>query len=54
MYHNVADPVIRMLAKALAAFMLLALAAWTINFTINIFRIVERLGGGEDEHHRRS
>ncbi|KAI6782102.1 Regulator of phospholipase D-like protein [Emericellopsis cladophorae] len=53
-YHNVADPVIRKLAKALAAFMLLALTVWTINFTINIFRIVERLGGGEDEHHRRS
>uniref|UniRef100_A0A8H7TVS1 Uncharacterized protein n=1 Tax=Bionectria ochroleuca TaxID=29856 RepID=A0A8H7TVS1_BIOOC len=39
----------RALGKALAAFMLMALISWTINFIINIFRTVGRLGRGDDE-----
>jgi hypothetical protein len=47
--HNLADPAVRELAKALASFMLIGLLAWTMTFTVNIFRTVWRLGGGEDE-----
>lgn len=50
-YHNVTESSVRRLAKALATFMLIGLMSWTINFTVNIFRTVERLGGGEDEDH---
>lgn len=48
-YHNVTEATVRELAKALAAFMLIGLIAWTMTFSVNIFRTVERLGGGEDE-----
>ncbi|PTD01871.1 hypothetical protein FCULG_00010121 [Fusarium culmorum] len=48
-YHNLSDPAVRNLSKALAAFMLLGLIAWSMNFAVNIFRTVERLGGGEDD-----
>lgn len=47
-YHNVSVQSIRQLAEALAAFMLIGLIAWTMNLTVNVFRTVERLGGGED------
>ncbi|KAM5348370.1 hypothetical protein ACJ41O_008194 [Fusarium nematophilum] len=48
-YHNLTDTAVRNLSKALAAFMLIGLMAWTMNFAVNIFRTVERLGGGEDD-----
>ncbi|KAM0246800.1 hypothetical protein ACHAQJ_010092 [Trichoderma viride] len=48
-YHTLGDHIVRALSKALASFMLLGLLAWTANFTVNIFRVVERLGGGEEE-----
>ncbi|KAG5745837.1 hypothetical protein H9Q69_012817 [Fusarium xylarioides] len=48
-YHNLSDTAVRSLSKALAAFMLMGLIAWTMNFAVNIFRTVERLGGGEDD-----
>ncbi|KAM0252232.1 hypothetical protein ACHAP5_001217 [Fusarium lateritium] len=48
-YHNLSDPAVRNLSKALAAFMLIGLIAWSMNFAVNIFRTVERLGGGEDD-----
>jgi hypothetical protein len=51
-YHNVRGPDVRALAKALAAFMLVGLIAWIINLTVNIFRTVERLGGGDDDGER--
>lgn len=36
--------------KALAAFLLLGLIGWIMNFTVNVFRLVQRLGtGGEDD-----
>ena len=52
-YHNVKEKTVRSLAKALATFMLVALISWTMNFTVNIFRTVERLGGGDDEDRRK-
>ena len=51
-YHNVTETTVRQLAKALATFMLVGLVAWTMNFTVNIFRTVEKLGGGEDDDRR--
>ncbi|CAM1511296.1 Fc.00g088090.m01.CDS01 [Cosmosporella sp. VM-42] len=48
-YHNLTDHRVKNLSKALAAFMLIGLMAWTMNFAVNIFRTVERLGGGEDD-----
>lgn len=48
-YHQLRDPRVRNLSKALAAFMLIGLMSWTMNFAVNIFRTVERLGGGEDD-----
>lgn len=48
-YHNLAHAAVRDLSKALAAFMLLGLILWTMNFAVNIFRTVERLGGGEED-----
>lgn len=37
--------------KALAAFLLLGLLGWVLNFTVNVFRLVQRLGPrvGDDE-----
>lgn len=52
-YHSVEETTVRKLAKALATFMLIALISWTMNFTVNIFRTVERLGGGDDNDDRR-
>ncbi|KAF6843084.1 Regulator of phospholipase D SRF1 [Colletotrichum musicola] len=48
-FHNVESGPARHLSKALASFMLVGLLAWTMNFVVNIFRTVQRLGGGEDE-----
>lgn len=51
-YHSVSGLEVRRLAKALATFMLVALISWTMTFTVNIFRTVERLGGGDDDDRR--
>ncbi|KAK1256301.1 hypothetical protein MKX07_008560 [Trichoderma sp. CBMAI-0711] len=48
-YHTFGDHEVRALAKALASFMLLGLLAWTANLTVNIFRVIARLGGAEDD-----
>ncbi|KAI0132742.1 hypothetical protein BJ170DRAFT_260045 [Xylariales sp. AK1849] len=38
------------LARSLSALMVVGLAAWVSNFTISVFRLVERLGGVDDGH----
>jgi hypothetical protein len=48
-YHNLKQADIRALSKSLAVFQLVGLIAWDMTFTVNIFRTVERLGGGEDD-----
>ena len=48
-YHNLKQADIRALSKTLAVFQLVGLIAWDMTFTVNIFRTVERLGGGEDD-----
>jgi hypothetical protein len=35
--------------EALAAFQIVSLISWTMTFTVNVFRLVQRLGGGEDD-----
>lgn len=39
--------------KALASFLLLGLIGWIMNFTVNVFRLVQRLGPGTGEEDRR-
>lgn len=39
--------------KALASFLLLGLIGWIMNFTVNVFRLVQRLGPGVGEEDRR-
>ncbi|GJC93954.1 hypothetical protein ColKHC_02780 [Colletotrichum higginsianum] len=51
-FHNVEAGQVRQLSQALASFMLAGLLAWIMNFMVNIFRTVQRLGGGEDESSR--
>lgn len=36
-------------SKALAAFLLIALMAWTLTFLVSIFRLISRVGGREEE-----
>jgi hypothetical protein len=53
-YHTYADEDMRAraYARALAAFQTVGLISWTLTFTIQVFRLVQRLGGGEDEGRR--
>jgi hypothetical protein len=36
-------------SQALAAFQIVSLISWTLTFTVNVFRLVQRLGGGEED-----
>jgi hypothetical protein len=36
-------------SEALAAFQIVSLISWTMTFTVNVFRLVQRLGGGEED-----
>ncbi|KAM0484405.1 hypothetical protein ACHAPX_001828 [Trichoderma viride] len=47
-YHEFGDEDIMGLSEGLASVMLLGLIAWTVNLTVNIFRVVDRLGGREE------
>lgn len=38
-------------SRALAAFQTTGLISWTMTFTVNVFRLVQRLGGGEEDAH---
>ena len=49
-YHNVRESNLLHLSAALGAFELVGLISWTMNFTVNIFRTVERLGGGDGDN----
>ena len=51
-YHNNrGEALIQRLSSALAAFMFIGLMSWTMNFTVNVFRTVARLGSSEDGSH---
>ncbi|KAF4513687.1 hypothetical protein G6O67_000928 [Ophiocordyceps sinensis] len=47
-FHNVRESNLLDLSTALGVFELVGLISWTMTFTVNIFRTVERLGGGAD------
>lgn len=50
-YHDILLSSIRRLADALAAFMLIGLMSWTMNLSVNVFRVIEKLGGLDDDSH---
>ncbi|PNY28717.1 Regulator of phospholipase D SRF1 [Tolypocladium capitatum] len=53
-YHNVRESNLLHLSTALGVFELVGLISWNMNFTVNIFRTVERLGGGGDNDGERA
>lgn len=48
-FHNSKDLRVRQYSQALAAFQTVSLISWSMTFTVNVFRLVQRLGGGEEE-----
>lgn len=48
-YHNSLDLQTSRYSQALAAFQTVSLIAWSFTFTVNVFRLVQKLGGGEDD-----
>lgn len=52
-YHIASDPRVRGYTRVLAAFQTVGLISWTMTFTVNVFRLVQRLGGSEEDTHMR-
>lgn len=50
-YHNSPIPLVRHYSEALAAFQTIGLLAWSMTFAVNVFRLVQRLGGSEESSH---
>ncbi|KAK3353651.1 hypothetical protein B0T25DRAFT_219075 [Lasiosphaeria hispida] len=48
-YHNVKDIRVRQYSQALAAFQTVSLISWSMTFTVNVFRLVQKLGGGDED-----
>ncbi|KAK3319256.1 hypothetical protein B0H66DRAFT_582568 [Apodospora peruviana] len=48
-FHNSKDIQVRQYSQALTAFQTVGLISWTATFAVNVFRLVQRLGGGEDD-----
>jgi len=48
-YHNSTVKEVRQYSQALASFQTVGLISWTFTFTVNVFRLVAKLGGGEDD-----
>ncbi|KAK4189255.1 hypothetical protein QBC35DRAFT_148532 [Podospora australis] len=48
-YHNSLDRQVSEYSQALAAFQTVGLISWSFTFAVNVFRLVQKLGGGEDE-----
>ncbi|KAL1871604.1 hypothetical protein VTK73DRAFT_1953 [Phialemonium thermophilum] len=48
-YQNSHVSIVEDYSSALTAFQLVSLVSWTMNLTVNVFRLVHRLGGSEDE-----
>jgi hypothetical protein len=49
--HNSTLPVVRKYSHALAAVQTTGLISWTMTFTVNVFRLVQRLGGSDEDTH---
>ncbi|AEO70904.1 89388d7a-731a-41cd-b2be-a899206995c0 [Thermothielavioides terrestris] len=48
-YHNAGDRETTRYTQALASFQLIGLISWSFTLSVNVFRLVQKLGGGEDE-----
>ena len=48
-FHNSRDWRTRGYSQALASFQLVGLISWSFTFTVNVFRLVQKLGGGDDD-----
>ena len=48
-YHNAGDVPVRQYSQALAAFQTVSLISWSLTFAVNVFRLVQKLGGREDD-----
>ncbi|KAH6855658.1 hypothetical protein B0I37DRAFT_59809 [Chaetomium sp. MPI-CAGE-AT-0009] len=48
-YHNSGDRQTRQYSQALAAFQMIGLIAWSFTLSVSVFRLVQRLGGGDDD-----
>ncbi|KAK0701671.1 hypothetical protein B0T26DRAFT_607185, partial [Lasiosphaeria miniovina] len=46
-YHNARDQESKKFSQALAAFQTMGLISWSLTFTVNVFRLVQKLGGGD-------
>jgi hypothetical protein len=46
--HNSFDSQTNQYSRALAAFQTVSLISWSFTFTVNVFRLVQKLGGGDD------
>jgi hypothetical protein len=51
-YHNSPDTMAEHYSRALAAFQTVGLISWTMTFTVNVFRLVQRLGGSDEDNSR--
>ncbi|KAH8884798.1 hypothetical protein GQ53DRAFT_845965 [Thozetella sp. PMI_491] len=49
LYHPSIHAEVNRYSQALAAFLTVGLIAWTFTFSVNVFRLVQRLGGGDEE-----
>ncbi|KAK4226195.1 hypothetical protein QBC38DRAFT_444864 [Podospora fimiseda] len=47
-YHNASDRQVGQYSQALAAFQTVGLISWSCTFTVNVFRLVQKLGGGDE------
>lgn len=47
-YHNSLDRRVGEYSQALAAFQTVGLISWSCTFTVNVFRLVQKLGGGDE------
>lgn len=47
-YHAPHNHTVRHYSEALAAFQTVGLIAWSMTFAVNVFRLVQRLGGSEE------
>ena len=48
-FHNSKDIQVRQYSQALTAFQTVSLISWSLTFTVNVFRLVAKLEGGEDD-----
>jgi hypothetical protein len=47
-YHNSGDRETREYSQALASFQIIGLVAWSLTLSVSVFRLVQKLGGGDD------